>query len=174
MGAIRGHKRRIERRRAREQSAASTPPETDPDATEAHTFGTGTPSADTTQDETFVLDRQERITFPSTGRESWLAIRKSDWRRIRRRVSRATSRTEKLPVIYSILFGVAGSSGLSIIPIASTEDLPSWVTAVYVCVCVFGFLSGCVFVWFDNKNQSEKQSELQHIQEDMEEIHPTE
>ena len=174
MGAIKGHRRRIQRRRAEERSLASTSPEPDPDATEAHAFGTATPSTDATQDETVPWERQESIAVPSPGREGWFAIRASDWQRIRRRVSRATSRTAKLPVIYSILFGVAASSGLSIIPIASTEDLPSWVTPVYVCVCVFSFLTACVFVWFDNKNQSEKESELQHIQEDMEEIHPTE
>lgn len=114
--------------------------------------------------------REEFIAVPSLDREKRMAIRCSDWERLKRRLSRVADPVPRLSVVYSILFGIAATSGFSIIPIAASEDLPSWVTSLYICVCASSFLCGCVFVWIDRKVRSGKESELQDIKADMNDI----
>ena len=114
--------------------------------------------------------REEPIAVPSSDRERRMAIRYSDWERLKRRLSRVVDPVPRLSVVYSILFGIAASSGLSIIPIAKSQGLPSWVTPLYACVCVFSLLCGFVFVWVDRKVRSGMESELQDIEADMNDI----
>ena len=113
--------------------------------------------------------REEPIAVPSPDRERRMAIRYSDWKRLKRRLSRVADPVPRLSVVYSVLFGIATSSGLSIIPIATSYGL-SWVTSLYICVCVFSLLCGCVFVWIDRKVRSGRESDLEDIEADMKEI----
>lgn len=114
--------------------------------------------------------REEAIAVPSPGRETRMAIRRSDWERLKRRLSRVVDSVPRMSVVYSILFGIAATSGFSIIPIAASTNLPSWVTPFYVCVCAFSLFCGIVFVCIDRKVRSGKKSELQDIGSDMNEI----
>ena len=113
--------------------------------------------------------REEAIAVPSPDRERRMAIRYSDWLRIKRRFS-VLGPVPNLSVVYSILFGVAASSGPSIIPIAASQGLPSWVTPLYISVFAFSLLCGCVFVWVHKKFRSIRKRELQDIEADMNDI----
>lgn len=113
--------------------------------------------------------REEPIAVPGPDRERRMAIRYSDWKRLRRRLSRVADPIPRLSVAYSVLFGIAASSGLSIIPIAISYGL-SWVTSLYICICGFSLLCGCVFVWIDRKVHLARCSDLEDIEADMEEI----
>lgn len=115
--------------------------------------------------------REEDIAVPSRDREKRMAIRHSDWERLTRRLSRVLATPVlKLSVAYSILFGISASSGLSIIPIATSQGLPSWVTPLYVCVCIFSFVCGCTFVYVDRRVRSGMESDIQEIRTDMKDI----
>ena len=115
-------------------------------------------------------EREEQITVPSPARERRIAIRYRDWERLKRRLSQVTYPISKLSIVYSVLFGVAASSGLSIIPIMESWGLLSWMTSFYVCVFVSSLLNGCVLFWFDCGVRSQRRSELLEIKNEMKEI----
>ena len=114
--------------------------------------------------------RDETIAVPSRGRETRMAVRRKDWERIKRRISKAVEPAPGLSVVYSVLFGIAATSGYSTGPIAISKNLPSWVTPLYVCVSIFSFFCGCVFVFLDRKFRSERKSELEDIEADMDDV----
>ncbi|MFX0204101.1 MAG: hypothetical protein ACFFCW_49010 [Candidatus Hodarchaeota archaeon] len=114
--------------------------------------------------------REEPIAVPSPSREKRMAIRCSDWERIKRRISQIADPIPKLSVVYSILFGIAATSGLSILPIVVSQGLPSWVTPLYICIFLFSFLCGCVFVYVDRKFRSGRSSDIKDIKADMNDI----
>ena len=115
--------------------------------------------------------REESIAVPSRDREKRMAVRYSDWGRLTRRLSRVLATPVlKLSVVYSIFFGISASSGLSIIPIATSQGLPSWVTPLYACVCIFSLVCGCIFVYVDRRVRSGMESDIQEIRTDMKDI----
>jgi len=114
--------------------------------------------------------REEPIAVPSPDRERRMAIRYSDWKRLKRRLSQVVDQIPKLSVVYSILFGIAATAGLSIIPIAASQDLPSWVTPLYLCVFAFSLFCGLIFVLVDRKFRSRRKSDLRDIEADMKDI----
>jgi hypothetical protein len=113
--------------------------------------------------------RDESIDLPQPESEGRLAIRRQDWKRLKARIQR-TDDSWGLSVVYSTLFGFAGSAGLSIIPIAATKDLPAWVAPLYVCLFLFSLLSAFVFLAVDKKLKTRRHSERQDVIEEMVEI----
>jgi hypothetical protein len=104
-----------------------------------------------TVEESLNWKREESIDLPMPESEGRLAIRHQDWNRIKTKIQRFDTKGSSLPVIYSVLFGVAGSAGLSIIPISSTKDLSPWVTPFYVLLLIFSLLCGLVFVFVERR-----------------------
>jgi len=117
--------------------------------------------------------RAETIDLPMPENEGRLAIRHQDWRRLRIRIQRMENRGSNLAVVYSIFLGVAGSAGLSILPISQTKDLPSWVTPLYVCVFVFSALCGLVFVMVERGLRKKARTAQTDIIEEMSDIEGT-
>ena len=120
--------------------------------------------------DTLRYKRQDPIEVPAQEKEARRAIRKADWNRIKRLVERIPSESDILRIIYSILFGVAGSVGLSIYPIYSNPQASSWLFPLYVCITVFSLLVAFVFCVLDRRIRKSKINYLQMIQKDMEEI----
>jgi len=114
--------------------------------------------------------REEPIAVPLPGSERRMAIRHSDWARIRRIVSRGADPVPRLSLAYSILFGVFATAGLSIIPLALSAGLPPWVIPLYVILSVFSLLCGGVFVWLDIHLRSGKKTALEDCVDDMDDI----
>lgn len=122
------------------------------------------------EDHSLNYTREDQISIPLSHHERRMAIRCSDWERLKRKLSRAFKAAPRLSIVYSILFGVAGSAGLSIIPIASSTGLPSWVTPLYVCIFILGLLSAFVFVCVDKGLCAGRESQIDEIKTDMKEI----
>ena len=114
------------------------------------------------------VTRDMAITVPSGDSESCMAIRRYDWERISRRLLQLKDSDSKLPIVYSILFGVAVSSGVTIIPLTSSEGLPSWITPFYMCLFIFSLICAGVFVVVDKKIKTDGESNVQDILNDME------
>ncbi len=117
--------------------------------------------------------REESINLPMPESEGRLAIRRQDWKRLKSSIQRINNHSSTYSIIYSVLFGVSGSAGLTIIPIMWAKDLPSWVTPLYLCVCLFSFLSAVVFVMVDRRVSLMIQSDREEIIEEMSEIEGT-
>lgn len=114
--------------------------------------------------------REDHILLPSVDQEKRMAIRVLDWERLKRKLSTVDEPIQKIAVVYSILFGVSASSGLSIIPLFMSEGLPAWVIPLYGCVCIFSLISAFIFVGIDWKFRSKKKSDIQEINKDFEDI----
>ena len=117
--------------------------------------------------------REESIDLPMPESEGRLAIRHQDWKRVKTKIQRFDIKGSSLPVIYSVLFGVAGSAGLSIIPISRTSDLSPWVTPFYVCVFLFSLLCGVVFVLVERRLKLNDRTTQTDIFEEMCDIEGT-
>jgi hypothetical protein len=110
------------------------------------------------------------IAVPAPEREKRLAIRQVDWDRLRRSVANQQSSRPSLSIAYSILFGVGGSSGFSIIPLAYTEKLGAWVIPTYVLVTVFSVLVAFILMWLEKRMNKNATTQSADLARDMEEI----
>jgi len=115
------------------------------------------------------IAQQQSILFPSPEQESRMAIRKSDWARIKRELSEIDKPVPKLEVIYSVLFGFTGSSTISAFSFAGEGKSPA-LTELFSLLGIFSFVAACLFVWVDHKIAPLKKSALTGIQQDMTEV----
>jgi hypothetical protein len=116
------------------------------------------------------LTREERISIPPPDSERRMAIRCADWDRIKNNIYRISEPISFLRVVYSIIYGAAATAGLTLIPLAFTEGLPSWIIPLYICISFFGFLCATVFLLLDRKTRSNRVDETFNIARDMDEI----
>jgi hypothetical protein len=113
--------------------------------------------------------KDETVYLPSD--DGCYSIRKFDWSRIKRKIdSTGTKDNIDFKLSYSILYGVGVSAGLSIIPIAYADNLPSWVTPLYVIISIFGIGLAVILNVMDNKLDINKNIDLTEIKEEMEEV----
>jgi hypothetical protein len=113
--------------------------------------------------------KDETIYLPSN--EGCYSIRKFDWNRIKRKVIYTGEKKEvDFKLWYSILYGVGASAGLSIIPIAYTNDLPSWTKPLYIIVALFSILIAIVFTIMNSRFKNNKMVDLIEIKNEMEEV----
>lgn len=99
------------------------------------------------------------------------SIRKFDWNRIRRKLtSTKNKKTVDFKLIYSILYGVAGSAGLSIIPVLYADGLPSWVTPLYILTTIFSLGVAIVLTVINKNNVENSKVDLNEIETEMNEI----
>lgn len=96
---------------------------------------------------------------------------KFDWNRIKKKIT--ISKDKKFTdfkLIYSILYGVAGSAGLSIIPVTFSTGLPSWVIPLYILTTIFSLGVAIVLTHIDKKSQKNKKINLEEIETEMGDI----
>jgi hypothetical protein len=123
----------------------------------------------TTSELFLAVKRDVYIDVPPPHRERRLAIRYADWDRLKANLQRlaATLGHDFLSIVYSVLFGFAGSSGLSIIPILKTKDLPAWVAPSYIISTIAALLLGGVCAVLDWNNRAEVRGNVQYIVNEM-------
>ncbi len=98
------------------------------------------------------------------------SIRKFDWNRIKRLVTKEPKTQVNLTIIYSILFGIAGSSGVSILPICYADNLPNWVTPLYVLGTIFCLGGAILLAKMDKKSTHNKDLDYNELKAEMDEI----
>ena len=120
-----------------------------------------------------VWNQEQHIAPPLPGAERRMPIRYMDWERVKGRVSHMGHPLPRLPIAYSVFFGISATAGLSLIPLASAGDLPTWVMIVYGSV-TFGALGiAAVCVYLDRRLRSEARSDAAECLSDMEGIEST-
>jgi hypothetical protein len=108
------------------------------------------------------------ISVPSD--DHLIAIHRSDWQRLQRHVTQIPPKVLDLSNCYSILFGVAGSAGLSIIPIASTKDLLPWVAPLYIMVFLAALFLAIVLVIVNARLKSIASFQVADLASDIHDI----
>ena len=71
--------------------------------------------------------RDEQIAVPSADRERRMAVRYHDWQRIKRSLDRISHPLPKLEVVFSFLFGIAATSGFSMVAAQAAQTSSPWV-----------------------------------------------
>ena len=80
-----------------------------------------------------------RLNYPPI--QEGLAIPVSDWDGLIQRIRNIQPDLRRLPVAYSIFFGIGVTSGLSIAPLL-ISSLPLWVIMLYVAICAAALALG--------------------------------
>jgi len=115
------------------------------------------------------------IAVPSD--DHLIAIHNSDWQRLRRHTTHIRPKAHNLSTCYSILFGVAASTGPSIIPIAISNELPPWVTPLYISAFITSLVLAIVLVFINGRLKRITTSQAEELANDMNDIdsrlHPT-
>jgi len=111
------------------------------------------------------------IAVPQSGVENRIGIRKADWLRIKRALTRCQNNS--MPGRsgwYFCLFGISGSAFLTVIPLAFSTGLPSWVVPAYICVAIGSGIVGLALVLIDRKLKTIRSDRLAELKGEMEEI----
>jgi len=116
------------------------------------------------------LNYTETTTVHLPTDDGYYSIRKFDWKRLRRIVSKEPKKEINLPNIYSILYGITGSAGLSILPIYYADNLPSWVTPLYIIVTLFSFVFAFLLTIADKIEAGNKATDFKELIVEMEAI----
>lgn len=112
--------------------------------------------------------REQQVSLPSPDSERLMAIRCTDWERLKRGISQVSHPISWLSTASSICFGIAGTAGFSIIPLTSLQGLSPWVIPGYVCSFVATLILGVVFLVLHRHSYAERASHLSNIETDME------
>jgi hypothetical protein len=113
--------------------------------------------------------KKEEVVYFATD-DGCYSIRKFDWNRLKRLTLKSDQKKANLPVIYSILYGVSASAGVSIIPLVFADNLPSWVTPLYIIITIFSLGIAILLTNMDKSDNKNKDADLNEIKTEMEEI----
>jgi hypothetical protein len=119
------------------------------------------------------LRRKDPLIVPPKNSDGRIAIRVSDWRRIKAKLSRAAKLAPDFSGVYNVLFGISGSALLSLVPLAVARGLPAWVTLLYLCFFVSSLLCALVLVWANKDVRRSRRSSVAEILADIKEIDQT-
>ena len=116
------------------------------------------------------INIQKEETVYVAKNDGCYSIRKIDWDRIKRMVDQPQTKEVSYSIYYSILFGVAGSSGVSILPIAFSNNLPSWVAPTDVITTLACLLVAIIFKSQEKNTRTERKAKINEIKTEMDEI----
>src|ERR1041384_1634190 len=102
--------------------------------------------------------------------ERRLAVRESDWNRLKRNISSIKTAPLSLSVISSILFGFAGSTLITMIPLFFTTGLPPWVIPAYGAAAVATLIPAVAMVVVEKFYLKTKARDSDEVLTDMNEI----
>ncbi len=109
----------------------------------------------------------ETVKMPAEQHRRSLAIRKVDWERVKRCLDGVQKPQAGISTWYSILFGVAASAGLTIIPLAFTKDLPPSVLPLYICATAASLLLAITLVRLEKSQAGREQYGLSFVKAEM-------
>ncbi len=110
-----------------------------------------------------------KVLLPPSA-EVRIGIRRADWNRINRQISNVPSETKICQIIYIILFSIAGTVGVSLIPIHSNSNLAPWVFPLYMWFAIFSLFVAGVFCFQSKRERQARTDPIQNIKKDIEEI----
>lgn len=113
--------------------------------------------------------KDETVYLPSD--DGCYSIRKFDWNRIKRKVCNFGQKENiDFKLYFSILYGVGASAGFSIIPITFSDNLPVWVTPLYILITFFSIGIAIVLTVMDTKMKKNREIDIEEIEAEMNEV----
>jgi len=119
---------------------------------------------------TLQVATQRNISMPSPDSDREMAIRCADWKRLERSLTQASDPPKEYSTLYGILFGLSGSAGLSLKPIAMSKDLPTWVLPAYIAFTVACLFCGIFVVFFSRGQRKTRMRLISDLLDDVREI----
>jgi hypothetical protein len=117
----------------------------------------------------FNYKKDEIVYLPSD--DGCYSIRRFDWNRIKGKViSFGQKRNISFNTISSILYGIGGSAGLSIIPINMADNVPAWINPFYGLITFFSILVAIIFTIIDSKTKKNNHIDIKEIEKEMEAV----
>lgn len=117
----------------------------------------------------YTLSNREEVIYSAADTDCY-SIRVFDWNRLKGLATRSQQKRINLQIIYSILYGIAGTTGFSIIPLTYSEGIPNWVVPLYVLITIFSFFFAVILTFMDRYDTGKKVSDLDEIKAHMEDI----
>lgn len=105
-----------------------------------------------------------RLNYPPI--QEGLAISVSDWDGLVQSIRNLQPDLRRLPVAYSIFFGVGVTAGLSIAPLL-ISSLPLWVILVYVAICAAALALGVGLLIADRVLSKQRSIQIERLTDEM-------
>lgn len=128
-------------------------------------------SAGMNSDASLSYTHTDAIAIPPPGVETRLAIRRSDWGRLKRHVERCkTADVSGLSGWCLFCFGAGVSSIFTILQLRYAQGLEPWVMPTSVCVAISSFVLGIVLHMLDRKLRAQRSTHVEELSTDMNEV----
>lgn len=114
------------------------------------------------------MNRKISIPTPDSDRE--MAIRCADWKMLERRLVIASDPPKDYSSMYWFLFGLSGSAGFSLIPLAATKDLSAWVLPSFGALTVVFLLCGIFAAFLTRDLRRTRKTIMTTLLDDVKEI----
>jgi len=119
------------------------------------------------------IRRNDPLIVPPQSSDRRIALRVSDWHRIKARLSGLARPVPDFAGVYYVLFGFSGSALLAALPIAVARGLPAWVLPLFLCLFLYSSLSAFLLVRANKHVRTAHQSTIAEILADIKEIDRT-
>lgn len=121
---------------------------------------------------TFRTSKREVRTAISSDVE--MPIRRTDWKRVFRKVSTIPRETSIYEVVESVAWGVSGSSLLTLIPLyQATQATEAWVKPTFWAVAVATALIAVISHHFSSERREIIRSTCEEVLQDMRDVYET-
>ena len=103
-----------------------------------------------------------------------MSIRKTDWKRVYRKVSTVPRETTVYEVVENVAWGVSGSALLSLIPLyQATQSVEPWVKPTFWIVAFAATIFAGLAHHFRKERRATIQSSCEEVLADMREVYQT-
>lgn len=103
-----------------------------------------------------------------------MSIRKTDWRRVYRKIKGIPRETTIYDVIENVAWGVSGSALLSLIPLyQATQSVEPWVKPTFWIVSISAAIIGFLAHYFRTERRATIYSSCEEVLADMQEVYET-
>jgi hypothetical protein len=103
-----------------------------------------------------------------------MSIRKTDWKRVHRKVKGIPRETSVYEIVENVAWGVSGSALLSLLPLyQATQSTEPWVKPTFWIVAIAACLVAVLAHHFRKERRATIQSSCEEVLADMSEVYQT-
>ncbi len=114
--------------------------------------------------------RDRTISIPSPDSDREMAIRCADWKMLEKRLTTASDPPKDYSTLYGTFFGLSGAAWLSLVPLAFTKDLPTWILPAHTAFAVACLFCGIFTVVVNRDQRNTRKTMMTALLDDVKEI----